>query len=156
MPKLLADSPRWVRWGYSDRNGKRTKLPLQVNGRLAASNRPGTWTSLDEAKVSKVGEGLGFVLGNGIGCIDLDKCVEADGSIADWAQEVIDANPGTFTELSTSGTGIHVWGFLAAGGGRVVRDGRNIEVYSTGRYIALGTPVAGSAMDLRPLNVPRL
>lgn len=100
-----------------------------------------------------MGAGLGFVLnGDGIGVIDLDHAI-VDGVILSWAAEVLAANPGTFTEVSQSGEGLHVWGLLAAGAGRKIRDDRNIEIYSTGRYIALGTPMAGTTADLLPLNL---
>ena len=32
-------------------------------------------------------------------------------------------------------------------------DGRNIEIYSKGRYVALGTPLRGTTLDLLPLNL---
>lgn len=130
------------------------KRPLSVGGFPASVTNPAHWTSLATARASRQGVGLGFVLaGDGIGCVDLDDCVSG-GVVADWAQEFLDANPGTFTELSVSGTGLHVWGLLEAGPGSRIRDGRNIEVYSTGRYIALGSRFRGSPLRLEPLNIP--
>ena len=64
-----------------------------------------------------------------------------------WAQQIIDANAGTFMETSLSGTGIHIWGLLDSRPGRVIRDGRNIEIYTAGRYMALGTPLPGSGAN---------
>jgi len=97
--------------------------------------------------------GIGFVLnGDGIGVIDLDHCVD-DGVIAPWAQTIVDANVGTFMEISTSGTGIHIWGLLGSRPGRVIRDGRNIEVYTTERYMALGTPFHNTGTNLLPLII---
>ncbi|MBG6239889.1 primase-polymerase (primpol)-like protein [Mycetocola sp. CAN_C7] len=129
------------------------KVPLAVNGGQASTIDPTTWATYDEAKASTRGVGVGFVLnGDGIGVIDLDHCIEG-GVIATWAQDVLDANPGTFTEVSISGTGLHVWGLLPASGGRVIRDGRSIEIYSQGRYIALGAPLKGTVATLKPLQV---
>ena len=112
-----------------------------------------TWSSFADAKASDAGEGLGFALGEGIGVVDLDDAIEG-GVVAPWAQAVLDANPDTFTEVSQSGAGIHVWGLLPEGKGRVIRDGRNIEIYSAGRFIAMGKPMAGTATKLEPLTVP--
>ncbi len=156
FPAELTSRDRWVRWRFEDRAGKPTKVPLSLDGRRAASNRSSTWAPFDAARRSELGEGLGFVVGDGIGCIDLDHCIDASGVIADWAQEIIDANPSTFAEVSVSGTGIHVWGFLADQAGRKIRDGRNIEVYARDRYVALGTPLPGSASVLRPMNLPTI
>lgn len=136
FPADMTAMERFVRWKIAARNGKQTKVPLTVDGRAASSTNPATWATFQEAQDSRVGDGVGFVLGEGIGCIDLDDAI-VDGVVADWAQEVLDANPATFVEVSQSGAGLHVFGFLDEKPGRVIRDGRNIEVYSTGRYIAL-------------------
>lgn len=82
---------------------------------------------------SKVGDGLGFALGDGIGCIDLDHCVD-DGVLADWAAAILDRLPATYTEVSPSGHGLHIWGRIPERPGRRVG---NVEVYSAGRYITV-------------------
>lgn len=147
LPVALTSRARWVR---HDRQGR----PLTIDSRMAAVDNPSTWAPFADARASNVGDGMGFVLtGDGIGCIDLDHCI-VDGSVEPWAQEFIDANPNTFTETSRSGTGIHLWGQLPSAPGRKIRDGRNIEIYSRGRYIALGTPLAGTSLKLEPLIIP--
>ncbi len=66
--------------------------------------------------------------------------------VAAWAQAVVDANPGTYIEISRSGEGLHIFGRLDEAAGRNFRDGeRAIEFYSTGRYIALTGNRFGSA-----------
>ncbi len=150
LPTEMRSRDRFVR--YSSK-----KVPLTVNGRNASSTNAATWSSHKDAVASEVGEGVGFVLGDGIGCIDLDHCIE-DGRVADWAQEVLDNNPGTYVEVSRSGSGLHVFGLLSEGPGRNVRDGvRAIEWYSVGRYIALtGRRFNRSPLSLAPLVVPSL
>ncbi len=110
-------------------------MPVQVDGRAASSTNPVTWAR--HAAVTRGGERrVGFVLGDGVGCIDLDHCLAGE-SVAPWAQAVLDAAPATFMEISPSGDGLHVWGLLPEGPGRVLRDGRNVEVYSVGRYMTV-------------------
>lgn len=146
VPAEMAGLDRWVRRTAD-------KRPLTVRGAMASVSDPATWSSLSVARASRQGVGLGFVLaGDGIGCIDLDHCIEG-GVVSGWAQEILDANPDTFTEVSASGTGLHVWGLLAPAAGRRIRDGRNIEVYSTGRYIALGSRFRGSPLRLESLTI---
>lgn len=155
IPSELAERPRWVRWKPLERRGKATKVPMTTAGRNASSTDPATWTTHAAATASAVGAGLGFVLnGDGIGVIDLDKCIDGD-KVADWAKPIIEANAGTFMEVSVSGSGVHIWGMLPAGKGQKIRDGRNIEIYSTGRYIALGEPMKGTTAELRPLVLPQ-
>ena len=144
FPVELISRARFVRWDLRQRNAKATKVPLTVSGRAASSTDPSTWVSFERASASAVGRGLGFVLGEGIGCIDLDDAL-VDGVVAPWAQAVLDANPDTFVEVSQSGSGLHVFGLLAEGPGRKIRDGRNIEWYSVGRYIALTGARFGAA-----------
>lgn len=147
FPAELLTLPNWVRRDS-------LKRPLQVGGSAARTNDAATWSTYAEAFASTAGVGLGFVLdGDGIGVIDLDHAI-VDGVVAGWAQVFLDANPVTFVEVSQSGNGLHIWGLLEARPGSVVRDGRNVEVYSTGRYIAIGTRRAGAPLRLSPLLVP--
>lgn len=147
FPAVMEASARFVRFD-------RSKRPLMVDGRPASSTDPSTWVGFDAARRSDVGEGVGFVLGDGIGCIDLDHCI-LDGELEPWAAEVVSENRGTFMEVSRSGDGVHIFGLLPEGRGRKIRDGRNIEVYSTGRYIALtGNRFGGSPRAMKSLVVP--
>ncbi|WP_229994397.1 hypothetical protein [Arthrobacter sp. Bi26] len=122
---------RWVRRTAD-------KRPLTATGRAASSTASRTWSSFESAAASSVGVGLGFVLGDGIGCWDFDHCF-IDGKLAGWATEAIAAisEPIVFAEVSQSGDGVHVFVEVPEGPGRVIRDGRNIEFYSAGRYIAV-------------------
>lgn len=115
----------------------REKRPIRVDsGRFASSTDSETWSSHAAASKSRRGVGLGFALGGGIGCIDLDHCI-VGGVVAGWAREVLHYCPPTYVEVSMSGTGLHVFGLLPEGPGTMLRDGRSIEVYSVGRYIAM-------------------
>ena len=112
-------------------------MPIQTNGSPASSTNPRTWTSFDAVKDFPR---RGWVLGEGIGCIDLDGCI-ADGRLAGWARDVIRAHEveAVWVEVSPSGTGVHVFLPMEPGRGRVIRDGRNIEVYppDSGRFICV-------------------
>ncbi|WP_219816980.1 hypothetical protein [Arthrobacter sp. GMC3] len=133
----MTDKARWLRWKLVNRNGRQTKVPLTVAGRAASSTDSGTWSSFGEANASSAGVGMGFALGDGIGCIDLDHCFD-DGNLLPWAQEIVDRCPATFMEVSQSGEGLHIFGLLPEGGGRNIRSGgSNVEFYSVGRYMAV-------------------
>lgn len=135
LPAEMTSRRRWVR-------RTEDKRPVQTDGRPASVTDPATWAHHRPAADSRHGAGLGYVLaeGDGIVCIDLDHCLSPDGELADWAAEILDHCPATYTEISPSGRGLHVWGRGRVGRGRRIRrsDGAEIEIYGQGRYIALG------------------
>jgi primase-polymerase (primpol)-like protein len=151
IPAELTSRPRWIR-----RTAR--KVPLTVDGGTASSTDPSTWSRYRDAAASSAGAGLGFVLdGDGIVVLDLDHCLDADGAVAGWAQNVLDAVAGSsWVEVSASGDGLHVWGHgrLPGGAGRRLRLGDGtVEVYATGRYIAVtGRTFGGTPQHLGDLQ----
>ena len=125
VPAELRERDRWLRHD--------AKRPIQVNGRAASSTDPATWTTYADADASEVGDGLGFALGDGVACIDLDHCLD-DGVLADWAAPIVAACRGTYMEVSPSGHGLHIWGHAEVGKGRKLGG---VEVYDRGRYMTV-------------------
>ena len=136
----MRERVRWVRWVERRRGSKVTKVPLSLSGHDLDVRDSRRWVSFEEARRSKVGTGFGIVLGGGLGCIDLDKCIDG-GKIAPWAKAIVDQHrdEAYLIERSVSGTGLHVFLPMAEGKGRRIRDGEvNIEIYSSpDRYIAV-------------------
>ncbi|RDG37950.1 bifunctional DNA primase/polymerase [Streptomyces corynorhini] len=149
VPAEIRGQKRWIRHGAD-------KTPLRADtGRAASSTDPRTWTDHGTAARSPHGAGLGFVLnGDGIVCVDLDHCLTADGQLAPWAAAILNACPPTYTEVSPSGTGLHLWGHGHVVRGRRIRreDGAHIEVYGTGRYIALGRRYGQAPAELADIS----
>lgn len=130
IPPEMLRRDRWIRYAPS-------KAPLRINGHAASSTDPRTWSSHTDAVASRAGVGLGYVLGDGIGCIDLDHCI-IDGEISSAALEFIAYYPGNYIEISPSGDGLHVWGLLEEQPGKRYNGGAlAIERYSVGRYITV-------------------
>jgi primase-polymerase (primpol)-like protein len=149
VPAELRGRERWVRRGDD-------KAPLRADtGRPASSTDSSTWTTHAAAARSSHGAGLGYVLADGddVVVLDLDHCL-AGGQLAPWAARILAACPPTFTEVSPSGTGLHIWGRGRLERGRRIRrdDGARIEAYSSGRYIALGHRYDGSPLTLADLT----
>ena len=137
FPEAMTSRRRWVRRDAD-------KVPLTGAGRYASSTNSRTWASFEHVSKSSAGVGLGYVLGDGVGCWDFDHCI-VDGDLTGWAREAIAAIPDPLLiEVSQSGEGVHVFVEAPEGPGRVIRDGRNIEFYSAGRYIA----VTGNVLKL--------
>src|SRR5215207_6576709 len=146
----IRDLRQWVCWRSEERDGKLTKIPYSpLTGSRASSTNPDTWASYSEAVAAyRDGgyNGLGFVFTKEdefVG-VDLDHCLHPKtGEVEPWAREIIDELD-SYTEVSPSGTGVHI--LLNA----TLPDGRNrkgpVEVYSHGRYFTVtgkhleGTP----------------
>lgn len=139
LPVELTTRDRWVRHDH--------KRPITPDGRPASSTDPATWSTHCEAARSKAGDGLGFVLGDGIACLDLDHCLDDQGRPNATAREILARVPEAYVEVSPSGAGLHIWGTAPEQPGRRRID---YEVYSTGRYITVTGNVfrAGRLFDL--------
>src|SRR5215470_3776311 len=112
----LQSHPQWVCWREEERQRKLTKVPYSpTTGRRAASDHPATWASYEDAcraytrslPTKQPYHGLGFMFHRDYTGIDLDHCVNADGSIDAWAQAYLDRLP-SYAEYSPSQTGVHI------------------------------------------------
>ncbi len=144
VPEEMRALDRWVTWSPK-------KVPLQLDGKPASSTDPSTWTSYSRVR-SKLRKG--FVLGDGIACLDLDHCL-VDGEPVLWARKALRKVPSTYIEVSPSGEGLHVWGRGVIDPGRRVQfAGGTVEAYSAGRYITVTSRPFGRApatlSDLQP------
>lgn len=136
VPAQMAMADRWMRWRRIVRGDGATKMPLTCDGMPASSTDPATWSSLVEAEASKTGDGLGFALGNGFACIDLDHCYDSRGHLADWAKMLVaPVADRTYIEISPSGDGLHIWGQAPERTGVRARGLLNAEAYSRDRYM---------------------
>jgi len=133
---------RWVLWRLemvANNHGELapTKVPYQRNGQHARSNDPSTWCTYEEAQ-AKVGSysGVGVMMGEGLGCTDLDHCV-VDGKIMPWAREIIIALD-SYSEFSPSNTGVHILGDdikLPGKGRKKPYETGAVEVYDKLRFL---------------------
>ncbi|MYW28293.1 DNA primase [Streptomyces sp. SID2119] len=135
LPIELTTRDRWIRRSA-------TKVPLTTGDMPASSTDPRTWSSYKDATASSAGVGLGYVLSDvdDIVCLDLDHCLNPlTGRLAPWAAAIIRDAGATYVEVSPSGDGLHIWGRADVRQGRRIRrpDGTAVEVYGTGRYIAV-------------------
>lgn len=138
VPPRMALEDRWCRWRRIVRGDGATKMPIMPDGTPASSADPSTWSSFEAADASVTGDGLGYVLGDGVACIDLDHCYDPRGYLAPWAKCLIAPVEGkTWIEISPSGDGLHIWGLMEERPGIKVRGIMNAEAYSRGRYITV-------------------
>lgn len=119
IPPEMRRLRRWIRCDSE-------KRPVAADGFGLEWSKKSTWMSFEDAQEAVWGDGIGFVLGDGIGCIDLDDCFGRRGALSVQATDILVRNPGAYVERSQSGNGLHVFGMLD--GVTVKRPG--FEVYS--------------------------
>lgn len=146
IPTELRERPQFVVWEAlpdpEHAEQKPKKIPINPkNEKPASTTNPDTWGTYDEAVAafnnnpSLAGIGYVFAKEDPFVGIDLDHCRNAEtGKIEEWAQKIInDFN--SYTEVSPSGTGVHILiqGERGEGGNRK----GDIEIYDKGRYFTL-------------------
>jgi len=136
VPEELRVRPQWVLWKAV--GDKPDKVPYSARtGHRASSTDLLTWSTFHEAiEAYENGQydGVGFVFSSAdpYTGIDLDDCVDADGEIAGWALEIVRYFD-SYTELSATGTGLHV---IVRGEVPNRRKG-DVEVYSSKRFFTV-------------------
>jgi putative DNA primase/helicase len=157
----IRDLRQWLCWRSEKRDGKPTKIPYSpITGLRAIITAPETWASYEEAvrACKEVGySGIGFVFTpeDDLCGVDLDGCLDpVTREIEPWAWTIIEELD-SYTEVSPSGTGVHIVVRATLPEGRN-RKGR-FEAYDRGRYFTVtgkhlaGTPQAieGRQEELR-------
>jgi len=129
VPPVLVNYDQWVCW-----KGQQ-KVPYDpVTGKPASTTDPETWSSFMTASKANGYHGIGFVFTTNdpyVG-IDLDNCVVGTPN-AD-ARRIIDLF-NSYTELSQSGTGIHII-VIGKKPGPKCRAG-SIEMYDHSRFFIM-------------------
>ena len=157
IPHALRATPQWVGWQYVTRNGKQTKAPVSPHdGALADSTGSKTWGTFEQAleacRKDKSLAGVGFVFtADDPYCgVDLDNCLNADGSIKPWASDLL-TKLDSYTEISPSGLGLKVFIKANKPGKRCRKayhdDG--IEIYDRDRFFT----VTGDRLQEYPTDV---
>jgi primase-polymerase (primpol)-like protein len=147
IPQELKDLKQWIVWKLEIGKDERlTKVPYRIDlpGAHASTTNPKSWTSFENAVFTVSNEkgysGIGFVFTNDDPYIalDFDKCIEKETGLVfpSIEQNILSLN--SYTEISQSGTGIHVIGkgINPDPEGKGSKKG-NFEMYSKERYFAI-------------------
>lgn len=141
IPGELKKRPQWVCWRYAlNDKGKWTKHPYDPRtSRKASSTDLLTWSGFDEAfEAYEAGQydGVGFVFcsGDPYTGVDLDGCRDpVTGEVEPWAAEIVRYLDG-YTELSPSGTGLHI---IVRGKVPAPLKRGSVEMYSVERFFTM-------------------
>ncbi|MBI3480443.1 MAG: AAA family ATPase [Nitrosomonadales bacterium] len=136
----------------TSRPGKTDKLPCAPSGIVANAHDPANWLDHESAYTlaSMFGAdyGVGFVLtrNDPFFCLDIDGCLQPNNAWSPIALEICATLPGA-AEISNSGTGMHKWGQYSdtLPPFSCKNTSFGLELYTEGRFIALGTGAIGDA-----------
>lgn len=159
VPKTLAERNQWLVWKAvpvvkKDGSIKITKIPYNpTTGRQASSSKPASWSTFEAAVetylLSEEYGGIGFVFSadDDLVGIDLDNCVDAKGKLNVEAQNLISLMD-SYTELSPSGTGLHVIcrGHLPGSGH--CDNAKGHEMYQHGRFFTITAKILAGKKDV--------
>ncbi len=151
----LQPYPSWVVWRKEgEQKVPYSPTPSHVFSR-ASSARPETWGTLNDALAALSEDkynGVGFMLDPKripLIFIDLDHCVEpGTGRITDPKVEALVKRVNSYTEVSQSGTGLHILAYGTLPGSGIHAD---IEMYAKGRYFT----VTAQPIPVAPLTIER-
>lgn len=157
--EIRDNNDNFICWNAKDEPGyfKLVKIPINPNsGKNAAVSIPKTWASFQLAKVTYLANqcsGVGIVLTAKLYlvCIDLD---DPDEKLEDGTdkypdkervrrrQQLILKEFDSYTELSPSGKGYHIWVYGSIPSGK---HGEGVEIYHTGHYMTITGWVVNSS-----------
>jgi len=145
IPAEMKTHEQWV-----CEENKRPQVP-DGSGKFASTNDSTTWGEFDqavEASQQQKGVGIGFVLTeeDPYLVIDFDEVRDPEtGETEQWVRDAVDQWD-SFTEVSPSGTGLHVW-LKDVTEPEWWTDTDHIEVYESGQYLTVtGDPYPGTPL----------
>ena len=143
IPDFLKGEPFWANWKPVLVDGKFRKVPTHGMNSLKGNYYDNDGLSFDEAiKTMHYSAGLTFLLSmkHSFACIDIDNCSVDDGRL----NKILGLAPDAWCELSPSGHGVHIWGFLPnkpkflmKGRKSIGYRGKEYEWYGSGRAITV-------------------
>jgi hypothetical protein len=166
VPKTLSDRPQWVGYRLEQRGNppKPTKVPVNPsNGRNAKVDDPTTWATFKKAleaveRYKLNGVGFVFTGGDPFCGVDLDKCLDPQThEVQPWAAEIV-AQLDSYSEVSPSGTGLHIiiGAELPEGKGRKFEQlDERVELYDRGRFFCTtGGHLKGTPSTIEDRQAP--
>jgi len=151
IPALLKHSANWVAWGIRDSPPKSPFNPASLLSGRPSPAKAGvreTWDTFQNAIecVNRgLAQGIGYEFDGSVYGVDLDHVIDESGTITSEAQNIV-GTLDSFTEISPSGTGLHI--FVLAPGADITRHRKKdffVEIYNEGRYFT----VTGNVLDGR-------
>jgi hypothetical protein len=155
LVSLLGEQKRWINWVYEDIDNRKIKMPIKIDGNNASVSNSDTWSTYDEVKGNEnkdAGVGIIFTSDKLLLGIDLDHCLDSDGNIIDRNLAYFVLFSDTYTEISPSGTGLHLYFLLNEPLELIANRKDNIEIYTSGRYFTVTEKLYSKDSPVRTIS----
>lgn len=155
LVSLLGKQKRWINWIYEKVDDRNIKLPIKLDGNTASVSNPDTWSTYDEVKGNDnkdAGIGIVFTDDKLLLGIDLDHCLNENGNITDRSLAYFVLFADTYTEISPSNEGLHLYFSLTEPLELEANRKDNIEMYTSGRYFTVTEKSYGRELPVRTIS----
>lgn len=158
LPLAVRNTPRFVNW-FLTTDGR--KVPLCSTGKRRAAFKVGegprsnSHATLNEA-IRRDVHHVGWDLDTPYFGVDLDHVIGARGKLTVRGRELLKTLPATYTEISHSGTGLHlIYRVLPAVHAQLPNSakGDHVEIYSRLRWFVLTGGKLGSQQQVQLLTL---
>lgn len=158
LVKKYSSEKRWVNYSVVKAPGRNTmtKIPYSpITKRKASSTLVSDWGTYEEALTSNPQAiGIVFTSQKTLLGIDIDHCLK-DNQIdheqkEQIAQLIIEAD--TYTEISPSGTGLHLYFEISEPLTLIANRHANFEAYTEGRYFTVTSNVYKEVREIRTIT----
>ena len=132
----------------------KNKRPVNCVGGVIDLRNSNYWLTYEDACTRRFIPSV--VLARGVWCLDIDHAFNADMTMTDTAQHIINIckEEWVYIEVSTSGRGLHIFGRVNSELTRdikhdvtpVLPGGDYVSLYVRPRHIVLGTPLPSSPL----------
>lgn len=146
IPLELRASTRWMAWCLLD--GRKVPFNAKTNrGHTGYHDDPDAWATFPQlqrrVKQPSSERGWGLIVGAPFIAVDIDHCI-VNGQPDKRARAIVAELPATYTELSPSGTGLHLW-YRCRDHAQLPQEAKVVfEVYSRRRFMTVtGNKVGG-------------
>jgi hypothetical protein len=144
IPHQLKALAQWMPYKLEPRpnSNKFNKVPKNRFGYKASKIDRHNWLSFEECLALCEGnqtrfDGIGFCPNNPqLLFIDLDDCIQSDGSLDDRARKLVDGIDG-YVERSLSGSGVHIVTLADKQYGNPKSADGKVEIFTNGMYLAM-------------------
>lgn len=154
----LKKEKRWVLWALESVGGRQTKVPYTIRGKRASSTNPEDWSTYKEAKAAlhNFGSGIGVVFtpDQSLLGIDIDHVLtnkKLSGEESDRIKTLL-ATANTYTEISPSGSGLHIYFRLSSALKLTANRHAPFEAYTDGRFFTFTEKSFQKAKPIRTIT----
>lgn len=154
LTQTFGEQRRWINWKTATVDGRPTKVPCTTDGTTAAITNTSVWRTYKEVIRASKKIGIIFTPDQTLLGIDIDHCLEGNAIVHEEKENIEriinDAN--TYTEISPSGTGLHLFLSLTAPLELVAKRHGNCEAYTSGRYFTVTNNPYGEVRAVRTVT----